>query len=191
MLSTRATKIVGVGSRISTGERPRWAPHSVAGGSVDFPGRPVTVETRLVVVAEGASPATGQAVTAPTAAGPMDKLLGAGHKLAAMLEPQLELDVRVTVLGHLQRGGSPTQYDRILGTGFGTAAVDCVAAGRFGSMVALRTPEIVTVPLTEALANPRRVDPGGQMVTSARDIGLVFGDEAPNLNETLAPEKPS
>ena len=133
----------------------------------------------IIVVAEGAKPRGGdQSFAGPRELGAMPKLFGASHKLAAAIEPHLDLDVRVTVLGHLQRGGTPTQFDRILGTRFGAAAVDAVAEGKFGHMVALRTPEIVVVPLEEALSNERRVDPKGQLVQAARDVGITFGDEA-------------
>jgi phosphofructokinase-like protein len=131
----------------------------------------------IVVIAEGARAAGGElSVEGPTKLGAMPKLFGAGYKLGAMLEPHLELDLRVTVLGHIQRGGSPTQFDRILGTRFGTAAVEAVAQGKFGCMVALRTPEIVTVPISEAIANERCVDPAGSLVGTGRDVGICFGD---------------
>jgi len=136
-------------------------------------GRPFAI----AVVAEGAKPAEGdQSFAGPRELGAMPKLFGAAYKLAAAIEPHLDLDCRVTVLGHIQRGGSPTQFDRILGTRFGAAAVDAVADGKFGQMVALRTPEIVTVPISEAIANERNVDPNGQLVQAARDTGISFGD---------------
>ena len=131
----------------------------------------------IVVVAEGARPAGGQqSFAGPTQAGAMPKLFGAGYAVAAALEPLLPLEVRVNVLGHLQRGG--TQFDRLLGTRFGAAAVDAVAAGKFGYMVALRTPEIVTVPIAEATANERNVDPSGDLVQVARDVGICFGERS-------------
>lgn len=131
----------------------------------------------IIVVAEGARPADGvQSFAGPTELGAMPKLFGAGAKLAAFIEPHLELDVRVTVLGHLQRGGSPTAFDRILGTRFGAAAVDAVAEGKFGHMVALKTPDVVLVPIEDAIANERLVDPKGQLVTAARDVGMCLGD---------------
>jgi len=138
----------------------------------------------IIVCAEGAKPLGGDvSVEGPRELGAMPKIKGAGNRLAAALEPMLELDVRVTVLGHLQRGGSPTQFDRLLGTRFGIAAVDAVEAGQFGHMVALRTPEIVVVPISDAIANERLVDPKGQLVQTARDVGLCFGDE---LRDTLS-----
>lgn len=131
----------------------------------------------VIVISEGARPADGdQSFEGPRKLGQMPKLFGAGYRLGAALEPHLVLDLRVTVLGHIQRGGSPTQFDRILGTRFGTAAVDAVADGKFGCMVSLRTPEIVTIPIGEACANERLVDPNGQLVKAGRDVGICFGD---------------
>lgn len=136
-------------------------------------GRPFSI----VVVAEGARPADGeQSFEGPQKLGAMPKLFGAGYRLGAALQPHLQLDLRVTVLGHIQRGGSPTQFDRILGTRFGAAAVDAIAEGKFGHMVALHTPEIVTIPISEAVANERCVDPTGQLVQAARDTGISFGE---------------
>jgi 6-phosphofructokinase 1 len=131
----------------------------------------------IVVCAEGSRPAEGdQSLAGPRELGAMPKLFGAGYKLAAAIGPNSLLDVRVTVLGHIQRGGTPTQFDRILGTRFGTAAIDAVAEGKFGHMVALQTPDIVLVPIAEAVAQPRNVDPKGQLVQTARDVGIIFGD---------------
>jgi 6-phosphofructokinase 1 len=131
----------------------------------------------IVVVAEGARPIDGeQSFAGPRLPGEMPKLLGASNRLAAQIEPHLQLDVRVTVLGHLQRGGSPIAFDRILGTRFGAAAVEAIARGKFGYMVALRTPDIAFVPIEEAIENERLVDPRGQLVQAARDVGICFGD---------------
>lgn len=130
----------------------------------------------IIVIAEGARPADGQqSFEGPRKLGAMPKLFGAGYRLGEALQPHLVLDLRVTVLGHIQRGGSPTQFDRILGTRFGTAAVDAIAEGKFGHMVALRTPDIITIPIEQACANERRVDPTGQLVQAARDVGICFG----------------
>ena len=136
-------------------------------------GRPFSI----VVIAEGARPALGAAALAgPRKLGEMPKFFGAGHRLGAELEPLVESDVRVTVLGHIQRGGTPTHFDRILGTRFGVEAINAVADHDFGKMVALRTPEIVRVPLQEAIENQRVVDPSGAMVMAARDTGISFGE---------------
>ncbi|RMG12007.1 MAG: 6-phosphofructokinase [Planctomycetota bacterium] len=128
------------------------------------------------VVAEGARPVGGAAsYEGPRELGAMRKLFGAGARLAEAIAPRIDLDVRVVVLGHIQRGGSPVQFDRVLATRFGVKAVECVAEGRFGHMVALRTPDIVSVPIAEAVARPRTVDPDGQLVAAARAVGIEFG----------------
>ena len=80
------------------------------------------------------------------------------------------------VLGHLQRGGMPTGYDRLLATRFGGAATQAVAEAKWGHMVALQTPNIVTVPILEALKEPKRVDPDHDVVRTARAVGISFGD---------------
>lgn len=131
----------------------------------------------IVVISEGAKPVGGdRSLAGPRELGAMPRLFGAGHKLATALEPHLQLDVRVTVLGHTQRGGSPTEFDRVLGTRFGVSAVELVAQRKFGRMVVLRTPEIIDVAMDEALAAPAHVDPEGQLVRTARDVGVCFGD---------------
>jgi 6-phosphofructokinase 1 len=85
-------------------------------------------------------------------------------------------ETRSLVLGHLQRGGQPTGYDRLLATRFGAAAVRAVADGRWGCMVALQTPHIVTVPVVEALRERKRVDVNHDVVQTARAVGISFGD---------------
>jgi phosphofructokinase-like protein len=85
-------------------------------------------------------------------------------------------EVRVTVLGHVQRGGSPSPFDRILSTRFGVAAVELIARGGFGRMVALRNARIIDVPIEEAIGAMKTVDPKGEMVQAAKAIGICFGD---------------
>jgi 6-phosphofructokinase 1 len=106
----------------------------------------------------------------------MPKLFGAGSRLAAELGPHLDLDLRVTVLGHVQRGGSPNQFDRVLATRFGVAAVDALERGEYGCMVSLRTPDMVTVPIAEAIAKPRRIDADSPVLHAARSVGIEIGD---------------
>lgn len=131
----------------------------------------------LVVVSEGARPAGGeQSYAGPRELGAMPRLFGAGHRLAAALEAHVPLDIRVTVLGHVQRGGSPVQFDRVLGSRLGVAAVDCIAEGKLGHIVVLRTPDIVAVPIDDVLGAPAHVDPHGQLVQTARDLGIELGD---------------
>jgi 6-phosphofructokinase 1 len=85
-------------------------------------------------------------------------------------------EVRVSVLGHIQRGGSPTAFDRILGTRFGVAAVELIAQGEFGKMVCLRNERIEAVEISQAIHQLKRVDPQGEIVHAARSIGISFGE---------------
>jgi ATP-dependent phosphofructokinase / diphosphate-dependent phosphofructokinase len=85
-------------------------------------------------------------------------------------------EVRVSVLGHIQRGGSPSPYDRVLATRFGVAAVDLIAKGEFGKMVALRASSIVAVDVAQAIGRLKSVHPEGELVKTARAIGIGFGD---------------
>jgi 6-phosphofructokinase 1 len=115
----------------------------------------------IVVVAEGARPQEG---SLSVESGETDqfghvKLGGIANVLAEEIESRTGFETRVTILGHVQRGGTPTAYDRVLSTRFGIAAIDAVHAGSFGQMVALRADSIVTVPLTEAVGELKTVDP--------------------------------
>ena len=85
-------------------------------------------------------------------------------------------EVRVSVLGHIQRGGSPSPYDRVLATRFGVAAVELIAHGQFGKMVALRADSIVAVDVASAIGQLKTVRPDGELVRTARAIGIGFGD---------------
>ena len=132
----------------------------------------------IIVVAEGAKPVDGEASTlGPAEAGAMKRLFGAAARVAAGLHDRVALDIRHTVLGHIQRGGSPSSLDRILGTRFGDRAVDLVAHGEFGQMVALKGRDIVSVPIREAVGQQKLVQADGPMVSTARAMGIVFGDE--------------
>jgi len=95
-----------------------------------------------------------------------------GNAIAAVTRKE----VRVSVLGHIQRGGTPTPYDRILATRFGVAAVDLVAQGCFGKMVCLRNTKIEAVDIAEAIGKMKNVDPNGELVQAARAVGICFGD---------------
>jgi 6-phosphofructokinase 1 len=131
----------------------------------------------IVVVAEGAKPVGGQVVVKKVVEGSFEplRLGGIGNQVAEQIEEETQIETRVTVLGHLQRGGSPTPFDRILATRFGAAAVNFLAEGRYGEMVCLRTPEIMTVPLAEALHVMRRVPVGNQLIRTAKQMGISFG----------------
>lgn len=80
------------------------------------------------------------------------------------------------VLGHLQRGGAPTGYDRLLATRFGAAAVQAIADKQWGKMIALQSPNLVCIPIEDVLAETKRVDPQHDVVQAARMIGISFGD---------------
>ncbi len=132
----------------------------------------------IVVVAEGAKPKGGDVVGRKEAADASDpiRLGGIGHKLAAEIEAATGLETRVTVLGHLQRGGSPTPFDRILATSFGVHAAELVAQGRYGRMAALRGQRITSVPMTKVAGGPRFVPKSSPLVAAARAVGATFAE---------------
>jgi len=116
----------------------------------------------IVVVAEGATPLPGTMDVAPTTqtdAFGHARLGGIAVALEGEIEQRTGFETRVTILGHVQRGGTPTAYDRVLATRFGVAAIDAVDAGHFGQMVALRGTAIELVALAEALREPKLLDP--------------------------------
>jgi 6-phosphofructokinase len=131
----------------------------------------------IVVVAEGAAPVGGTQFvqTSPDVANPV-RLGGIGAWLVPEIEARVDVEARGVVLGHLQRGGSPNAFDRILGTRFGAAVVRLIAAGGFGQMVALQGAEIVPVTLADAIGVAKRVPPDGELVQTARGMGISFGD---------------
>ena len=102
------------------------------------------------------------------------RLGGIGEHVRRMVEEITGKESRCVVLGHLQRGGSPNAFDRMLGTNFGACAVRNLANGQTGKMVALQAGTIVTAPLSEACANIKTVPVDGQLVRTARDIGISF-----------------
>jgi phosphofructokinase-like protein len=131
----------------------------------------------IVVVAEGAYPAGGvESVQGESLPGQDRRIGGIAGRIAWEIQQRTGKEARSLVLGHLQRGGMPTGYDRLLATRFGGAAVEAVAAEKWGHMVALRSPDIVTVPIADALAVPKRVDPNHDIVRTARATGISFGD---------------
>ncbi|MET0650169.1 MAG: ATP-dependent 6-phosphofructokinase, partial [Pyrinomonadaceae bacterium] len=133
-------------------------------------------EFTIIVASEGAREVEGHAMY-------LDKgdrqsaarLGGLGHHLAGELSELTGKEARCVVLGHLQRGGSPNAFDRMLATNFGSSAVRALARGKRGVMVALQAANIRTVPLGEAVANLKTVPPESQLVRSARDVGISFG----------------
>jgi ATP-dependent phosphofructokinase / diphosphate-dependent phosphofructokinase len=130
----------------------------------------------MIVVAEGATPRGGPGLSEAQVLGQGAITAGsAGHALAQALSQRLDVETRVTVLGHLQRGGSPIASDRILATRFGHAAVELVAAGRWGEMVALRDNQMSHVPLAEVSGAPRTVPLDHPLLATARAVGVEFG----------------
>jgi ATP-dependent phosphofructokinase / diphosphate-dependent phosphofructokinase len=167
--------IAGAADVILIPEIP-YDPHSVAKTVVRCQERGRA--SSLLVVAEGAMPRGGEmAVVAVDLATGVKRLGGAGERLARELEALTQCDVRVTVLGHLQRGGSPVAFDRILATRFGEAAVHVAMEGRFNRMIRLADGRIEDVDLDEAVREAKVVDPSGPLLKTARALGIAFGDE--------------
>lgn len=131
----------------------------------------------LVVVAEGAAPRGGSAsYVAAASPGTVARLGGLAERLAHEIETRTGQETRSLVLGHLQRGGSPTAYDRLIALRFGAAAVRCVAAGDFGKMVALDPPDIRAVPIEDAIQQLKLVSLDSDTIQTARDLGICMGD---------------
>jgi ATP-dependent phosphofructokinase / diphosphate-dependent phosphofructokinase len=131
----------------------------------------------VVVVAEGAFPKGGaESVMGESMPGQAKRVGGVAERLANQIQQHTGKECRSLVLGHLQRGGMPTGYDRLLATRFGAAAVQAVEDGKWGHMVALQSPDIVTIPIAEALRHPKKVDLAHDLVKTARRLGISFGD---------------
>jgi len=131
----------------------------------------------IVVVAEGAHEVTGG--LAIVEAGTPDKaerLGGMGEHVSREIERLTGKESRHVVLGHLQRGGAPLAYDRVLATRFGSFAVELLLGGQFGMMTALHSPDIVAVPLETVVGQTRNVPVNGDVVRTARSVGICFGD---------------
>ena len=131
----------------------------------------------IVVVAEGAKPVGGKvSIIKEGNAAVAERLGGIGAAVTAQLEALTGKETRCVVLGHLQRGGAPTSFDRVLATRFGATAVDVLLAGEHDCMVASRPPHIVTVPLAEIVGRTRTVPLDSDVVRTARAVGIGFGD---------------
>ncbi len=145
----------------------------------------------IVVVAEGAK-LHGQLVTVRNNDNGEERLGGIGNRLSRELEELTGIETRYCVLGHTQRGGSPVPFDRILGMRFGVEAVKCVSRKEFGVSLVLKGPDVGTVAIEEAVSVRRVVDPDSQIVHTARDLGIIFGDLAPGeLHRDHLPAKTS
>jgi len=132
----------------------------------------------IVVVAEGAKPVGGEITIAEVRqpGGSEVRLGGIGRKVREEITKRTGKETRDIVLGHLQRGGAPTTFDRLLSLRFGTAAVRLVEAGKFGMMAAVRSTEIIAVPIEQAIGQMKSVPLDSDIILTARSIGISFGD---------------
>jgi 6-phosphofructokinase 1 len=128
----------------------------------------VSKDFTIIVVAEG--------VKTPPELKENRRASSIGNLLGNAIARGSGKDVRVSVLGHIQRGGTPSPFDRILATRFGVAAVDLIAAGGFGMMVALHGDTVVSVDVAHAIGHLKSVNPNGEIVRTARAVGIGFGD---------------
>jgi ATP-dependent phosphofructokinase / diphosphate-dependent phosphofructokinase len=131
----------------------------------------------IVVVAEGAMPVGGEeTILGESLPGQAKRVGGVCKWLAAEIQARTGKETRSLILGHLQRGGQPTGYDRLLSTRFGGAAIRAIEEEKWGHMLALQSPHIVTVPIEDVLRQTKRVEPNSDVVSTAREIGISFGD---------------
>ncbi len=131
----------------------------------------------IVVVGEGARPQGGEMVVKRKVKGSPDaiRLGGISNQLASQIEGLTNIECRVTILGHLLRGGSPTAFDRILATRFGTEAVHMVSRGEYGQMVAMKKGEIGATPIEEVAGTMRTITPGHPLLSTALSLGICLG----------------
>ncbi|HOW89938.1 MAG TPA: ATP-dependent 6-phosphofructokinase, partial [Elusimicrobiales bacterium] len=132
----------------------------------------------IIVVAEGAKPARGGMTVAKVVKGSTDpvRLGGVSYKIAELLDGRVGMETRVVILGHVQRGGQPTPFDRWLATGFGVKAAELVSKKMFGRMVSFRNYGFASVPLSAAVGKLRRVSPSAQEIRTAIGVGTSFGN---------------
>ncbi len=134
------------------------------------------VSYSIVVVSEGAKPKGGElAVLTAGDATKQEKLGGAGQRVAELIAAKTDYEVRTTVLGHIQRGGSPCAFDRELATRFGVKAVELVAEGKFGHVAAVEAGRLVAKPIEKAVKKLKLVDPSGELVRTAKGVGIELG----------------
>ena len=129
----------------------------------------------LIVVAEAVETEAGEQVHQSQGGG-QKTLGGIGHYIAERVSELTDAETRVTVLGHVQRGGQPNPRDRIMASAFGVHAVDLIAASRFDRMVAWGNRRVIDIPIAEAIKRPHVVDPADTLVLTARGLGISFGD---------------
>ncbi|MFB6263260.1 MAG: 6-phosphofructokinase [Bradymonadaceae bacterium] len=140
----------------------------------------------IVAIAEGATRKGGEMVAQEEASGDRRhvRLGGVGYALKDQLDPKLDSEIRTTVLGHVQRGGTPTPFDRVLATNYGAYAASLVAQGDVGRMVALQDNDLTSVPLAEVADQNRTVPLDSMHIASAAAVGTSFGD--PDLHPDVA-----
>lgn len=135
----------------------------------------------IIVVAEGAKPSGGEMLTkGAKEPGREARLGGIGEWVAEEINARTGKETRALVLGHLQRGGHPTTFDRLLGTRFGAAAIRLIQNRKFGQMVCLIPPEIKSVPIKEAVSKMKSVPVDSDVIAAARALGICFGDSTKN-----------
>lgn len=144
---------------------------------------------RIIAIAEGAKPSEGDLCVKRIQEDSVDtmRLGGIGEMLANKISSELDIESQETILGHIQRGGSQSAFDRILSTRLGFGAVHLIAEGRFGRMVCLKTPGIGSVPFEEAVKQLKKVDIELDMVQAAKAIGVSFGDELGKSGKGVTP----
>ncbi len=135
-------------------------------------------EFSVIAVAEGAKSITGEVSVMKVIEGSPDpiRLGGIAAKVAEDLENMVGLEARATVLGHIQRGGTPSAADRILSTRYGCAAIELAVEGKFGNMVCLKDNQMSYASLEDVIGANKAVDPEGELVKAAKSIGICFGD---------------
>jgi 6-phosphofructokinase 1 len=129
----------------------------------------------LVIVSEAVRTQDGTSVTNTNQLGQC-RLGGIGDYLANQICNLIGAETRVTVLGHVQRGGTPSPLDRLVASAFGVAAVDLIAEGKFDHMVTWQNRQVLSVPIADAIAQYRAVNPNGSLVKTARGLGIYLGD---------------
>lgn len=138
----------------------------------------------IVIVAEGCR-LNGKLVTVRNKENGDERLGGIGNRLSKMLEEMTGIETRYCVLGHTQRGGSPCPFDRILGIRFGVEAVKLIEEKQFGRTMVLNGLNVDSVPISEAIAEPRTITKENHIVRTARELGIIFGDLTP---QEMAPK---
>jgi len=128
-----------------------------------------------IIVSESVKMENGEPVTQTDAAGKV-RYGGVGHYLAGRVSDMTGAETRVTVLGHVQRGGTPSPLDRVIGSAFGVYAVDLIAKRRFNRMVTWQRRGVVDIRIADAIASYASVDPNGALVATARGLGVCLGD---------------